>query len=36
MGSRNFNIDFSDIHDGNKFINDLTTKNFATIDGEYI
>lgn len=36
MGSRNFNIDISSIHDGNKFINDLTTKNFATIDGEYI
>lgn len=36
MGSRNFNIDIGDIHDGNKFINDLTTKNFATIDGEYI
>lgn len=33
MGNRNFNID---IHDSDKFINDLATKNFTTIDGEYI
>lgn len=33
MGNRNFNVD---IHDGDKFINDLVTKNFTTIDGEHI
>lgn len=36
MGNRNFNIHISNIEVGDKFINDLTTKNFATIDGEYI
>jgi len=33
MGNRNINFE---IKDGNKFINDLVTKNFATIDGEDI
>ncbi|MFY0482435.1 hypothetical protein ACI6PS_07490 [Flavobacterium sp. PLA-1-15] len=33
MGNRNFNIE---IKDGNKFIEDLVTKKFTTIDGEYI
>jgi hypothetical protein len=33
MGNRNFNFE---IKDGNKFINDLITKNFATIDGDDI